>query len=125
MEIFQLIKFARVLILITIISSISGQVLINEFLASNLNYYQDEYGEYDDLIEIFNPNESPIVLSGYYISDDSDLLDKWVFPQNDSLFIIPAEGYIVLWADGEPEQGINHLSFRQHSFSTTSVWSSG
>ena len=111
MEIFQLIKFARVLILITIISSISGQVLINEFLASNLNYYQDEYGEYDDLIEIFNPNENPIALSGYYISDDSDLLDKWVFPQNDSLFIIPAEGYIVLWADGEPEQGINHLSF--------------
>ena len=48
MEIFQLIKFARILILITIISSISGQVLINEFLASNLNYYQDEYGEYDE-----------------------------------------------------------------------------
>jgi hypothetical protein len=104
-------KLGRVLFLSILFSSIKGQVVINEFLASNHISVQDEYGDYDDWIELFNPTEDSLILSGYYLSDDMGNLNKWVFPQDDSQFIIPAGGYIVLWADGEPKQGLNHLSF--------------
>ena len=83
-------KLGRILFLSILFSSIKGQVVINEFLASNLISVQDEYGDYDDWIELFNPTEDPLILSGYYLSDDMGNLNKWVFPQDDSLFIIPA-----------------------------------
>ena len=50
--------------------------IINEILASNLNYISDNYGDYDDLIEIYNPTNSEINLSGYYISDSYFLFVK-------------------------------------------------
>ena len=85
--------------------------IINEILASNLNYISDNYGDYDDLIEIYNPTNSEINLSGYYISDSYDNLTKWIFPLNNSQFILPPDGYIKLWADGEIDEGPDHLSF--------------
>jgi len=85
--------------------------IINEILASNLNYTADNYGDYDDLIEIYNPTNSEINLTGYYLSDSYDNLTKWIFPLNNSQFILPPNGYIKLWADGEIEEGPDHLSF--------------
>ena len=90
---------------------ISAQVVINEFLASNLITAPDQGGDYGDWIELYNPTENSVSLSGYYLSDDIDNLNKWEFPQDDSLFNLPADGYVILWADGEPEQGLNHVSF--------------
>ncbi len=104
-------KLGQIIFLFILFSSIKGQVVINEYLASNFIAAHDENGDYDDWIELYNPTENTLILSGYYLSDDMEDLNKWEFPQDDSLFIIPAGGYIVLWADGEPEQGLNHLSF--------------
>ncbi|MBT4036192.1 MAG: T9SS type A sorting domain-containing protein [Candidatus Marinimicrobia bacterium] len=105
------IKLGRLILLLLIFSSINGQVVINEFMASNRIAAQDENGDYDDYIELYNPTEEPFTLSGYYLSDDLGNLNRWSFPEDDSLFTLAAGGYLVLWADGEPEQGLSHLPF--------------
>ena len=90
---------------------LQAQVRINEILSSNLSYANDSYGDYDDFIELYNPTNEIIDLAGYYLSDDFNYLTKWIFPQDDSLFIIFPNEYIILWADNEPSQGSEHLSF--------------
>ena len=105
------LKFLCISLLLLSDYKLKGQLIINEILASNLSYASDEYGEYDDIIEIFNPTQIEIDLSGYFLSDDINNLTKWAFPPHEDFFILPPDGYLKLWADNEPEQGINHLSF--------------
>ncbi len=89
---------------------------INEFMASNGSTIADENGEYDDWIEIYNSGDEPIDLGGYYMSDDESMPDKWMIPTDDSTkTTIPAGGFLLLWADGTPEQGVLHLDFKLSS----------
>jgi len=82
---------------ILILINSSAQIFINEVLSSNSNYGLDvEYGKYPDWIEIYNPSDSDITLSGYYLSDNGSNLQKWAF-QNDA--VIPAKGFYTVWAD--------------------------
>lgn len=71
--------------------------IINEFMTSNGTSIEDEIGNNEDWIELYNPSNVLIDLSGYYLSDDIDDLQKWQFPTNSSL---PANGYLVLFASG-------------------------
>jgi hypothetical protein len=87
-------------------------VLINEFASRNEGAYLDEYGEADDWIEIYNPSPEAVDLGGLFLTDSlSDPL-KHQIPAGSPLTLIPPGGYIVLWADNQPEQGILHLDFR-------------
>ncbi len=45
-------------------------LFINEFMADNDSIIADEYGEYDDWIEIYNSEPTPIDLGGMYLTDD-------------------------------------------------------
>ncbi|WP_306643701.1 lamin tail domain-containing protein [Sanyastnella coralliicola] len=90
----------------------NGQVVINEVLAGNQNDIQDDFFEYDDWIEIYNPG-SIINLAGYYLSDDPDSLDKWLIPStNPGLTTILPGGYQIFWIDNDEEQGEDHASFK-------------
>lgn len=91
-------------------------LFINEFLASNDACCADEYGEYDDWIEIYNPNSEPVDIGGMYISDDKTDLTAWQIPDTapDST-TIPANGFLVLWADKQPEQGVLHVNIKLSS----------
>ena len=75
----------------------SGQVVINEYSASNLSQFQDNYSKYEDWIELHNPSAVNVNLGGYYLSDDSLNAMKWVIPNTVN---IPAGGYVRFWADG-------------------------
>jgi hypothetical protein len=57
--------------------------------------------ETEDWIEIFNPSSSPVSLDGWHLSDDPAQPLKFAIPDG---FIIPANGFILIWADGEPRQ---------------------
>ena len=46
-------------------------------MASNDQTEADEYGEFDDWIEIYNMGASNINLGDYYLSDDVNILDKY------------------------------------------------
>ena len=86
---------------------------INEILASNSNGIRDEFGENDDWIEIYNAGENGIDLGGLYITDSLGDQDKWMIPGTDSTVTnVEPGGFIVLWADNEPEQGSLHLGFK-------------
>ncbi len=88
-------------------------IVINELLAANQNGITDNVGELEDWIEIYNPNNFPVNLSGYYFSDDPEVRNKWVVPSSypDSV-TVPAQGWLLFWADRDMEQGVRHADLR-------------
>ena len=81
-------------------------------MASNNQTQADEYGEYDDWIEIYNTGSSNINLGDYYLSDNMNNLEKYNFP---SVTLAPDE-YFIVWADDDEEdQGDNHTTFKLSS----------
>ena len=99
---------------ITIITGtqITDKIIINEIMSSNSSAIMDDFNEYEDWIEIYNPNTSPINLSGKYLSDKRDNLTKWEFPQG--MTIQPNE-YKIIWCDEDQVQGNIHTNFRINS----------
>ena len=89
--------------------SVPPVVLINEWMAANSSTVLDpQTGDYDDWIELFNPGDLPVDLSGWSMSDRfDDLARRWVIPAGTS---IPGGGYLLVWADEEPEQNGNGAS---------------
>ena len=115
-EMYMILRLALMLHLVLMLridAFTQEQLIINEFLASNLNWNADQFDEYDDWIEIHNSSEQPIDLAGYYITDNFSKLTKWKIPSGytDST-TIAAGRYLILWADGQPEQGPLHLGFK-------------
>lgn len=87
----------------------NAPVRLNELQASNAQTLADEHGDYDDWCELFNRSSFPADLSGFRLSDDPADLDAFTFPEGT---VLPAHGHLVVWLDGEPEQGPLHADFR-------------
>ncbi len=85
-------------------------VAINEFMASNSTTLEDtDYpGTFPDWVELINLTDAPIDLAGYMLTDDLTACDKSVISEG---VTIEANGYLVLWADNDVEEGITHLDF--------------
>ena len=60
-------------------TNLQSQILINEYSAANYDDYQDNYGDYEDWIELYNTGINPVDLNGYYLSDKDDNTTKWQF----------------------------------------------
>jgi hypothetical protein len=85
-------------------------IFINEFVASNITYL-DEFGDKDDWIEIYNSNSVPVNIGGLFVTDLFSWKGQYKIPTSDpSKTTIPAKGYLLLWADGEPAEGILHIT---------------
>ncbi|MBP7809649.1 MAG: CotH kinase family protein [Bacteroidia bacterium] len=76
-----------------------GQVYINEFLADNAGDVSNETFQFEDWIELYNTTSSQLELSGLYLTDNYSAPTKFPFPQNT---LIPANGYLIIWADENP-----------------------
>ncbi|MBN2274175.1 MAG: lamin tail domain-containing protein [Bacteroidales bacterium] len=88
-------------------------IVINEYMSDNENRLLDEYGEYDDWIEIYNKNDFPVDLGGLYLSDSIDCPDKYRIPgKYPEATVIPAKGYIIVWIDSDSKQGPLHTNFK-------------
>jgi hypothetical protein len=88
-------------------------LFINEFLASNTSGLKDPQGEYDDWIEIYNFSNTPTDLAGMYMTDDLDIPTKWRIPSGyPSQTTIPANGFMVFWADEDTLDGPLHADFK-------------
>ena len=85
-----------------------GEILINEFMASNKTYQTDERGDYDDWIELYNNTDRPISLTGNFLSDQPDNLIKWPFPDTT---ILP-KSYLCIWADEDGMSAGLHTNFK-------------
>jgi len=87
----------------------SSGVMINEVLADNDTVDQDEAKDYDDWVEIHNKTNAAYDLSGHYLSDDFNNPKKWQVPANT---VVPAGGFVRIWADQEPTEGPLHANFK-------------
>jgi hypothetical protein len=90
-----------------------SSLYVNEVMAANTQTIADEYGEYDDWFELYNGSEHALNLGGLCFSDDEDQPCKWQAPLHlPEQTTIPPHGFLLLWADEDPEQGVRHASFR-------------
>jgi len=91
----------------------TGALLINEFLASNTSTNEDENGEFDDWVELYNGTDAAIDIAGMYITDDPTDSVFWQIPYSAaSITTISAGGFLLLWCDEQPEQGPNHVDIK-------------
>lgn len=98
--------------LITVsVSPCAAAPIVNELMAVNRATLADPEGEFDDWVEIYNPDSTDLDLRGYFVSDEVDDPSKWVIT-GEAPVVVPAEGYALLWLDNDPEAGANHLPFR-------------
>ncbi|MES2747540.1 MAG: CotH kinase family protein [Bacteroidota bacterium] len=89
--------------------NVANGVVVNEIMAQNTTGTTDEVGDYEDWVELYNNNNYPVDLSGYYLSDSTTNLIKWQFPSG---AIIAANSYMVIWADDEAIEGPLHAAWK-------------
>jgi hypothetical protein len=94
--------------IIAILPSQQEMLFINEFMADNDSTIADENGEYNDWIEIYNGDENEMWLGNKFMTDDLGVPDKWAMPD---MTLAPG-GFVLVWADGKPEQGPLHANFK-------------
>lgn len=87
----------------------AADLVLNEFVASNSTGITDESGAFPDWVELYNPTNAEISLDGWYLSDDLGNPMRHALP---ATWSIGAGGFLVLFADGDIDQGDDHLPFR-------------
>jgi hypothetical protein len=87
-------------------------LVINELMASNDKCTRDPQGQYDDWIEIYNYSPDDIDIGDMYLTDDLSVPTKWRIP---SATIIPAGGYLLIWADNDIDDTGLHANFQLDS----------
>ena len=95
------------------------EVWINEVLPNNVTGPLDNAGEKEPFIELYNAGNGTIDLSALYLTDSYTDLTRWQFPIGT---VIGAKQFLVIWADGQPEQTTNnslHASFRLNATNTS------
>ncbi len=92
-------------------STAFSQVVINEFSASNLHSFFDNYTKTEDWIELYNTADTEINLGGFHLSDKESKPGKWEIPAGT---VIPAHGFLVFWCSGRDEvsDGNYHTNFK-------------
>lgn len=75
-----------------------GQIVINEFLATNQADTTDEAGQHEDWIELYNNTTSALDLFGLYLSDNATNPLKFALPD----VVVQPHDYIIIWADEDP-----------------------
>ncbi len=90
---------AFVAVILVQATKIPAEPIINEFLAANLSIHPDnsDFEDYSDWIELHNPAATNVALANYFLTDDLAQPFKWLLPTN---AIIPANGYLMIRADG-------------------------
>jgi spore coat protein CotH len=80
---------------------------LNELMSVNVATAQDESGDYDPWVEIYNFGSGLVDVSGLYLTDDAGDLTKWSMPSSN----LDDGDFLTFWLDGETTEGINHANF--------------
>jgi hypothetical protein len=88
-------------------------LVINEFLASNVNNIQDSQQQYDDWIEIYNYGDDAVDIGGLYLTDNISDPTRWQIPiNNPAMTTIEPSGHLLIWADGDTSDTELHANFK-------------
>lgn len=75
-------------------------VTINEVMAANQKTITDTVsGKFSDWVELYNGGNAPVDLTGYRLTDSLTNRTQFVIPAG---YVIPAKGFLLVWADGDP-----------------------
>lgn len=81
-------------------------VFINEWMAANTSasgIADPADNDYDDWFELYNPGPGPVDLGGYFLTDT--LADRFQYQvPNNGQYVIPPQGFLLVWADNETGQ---------------------
>jgi len=99
-------------------------ITINEWMAGNSpasGITDPADGRPDDWFELHNAGPAAVDLSGFFLSDDPALPGRFALPSGT---VMPPGGFLLVWADGEPEQngttpGQLHVPFRLNAAGET------
>ncbi|MDP6418778.1 MAG: CotH kinase family protein [Candidatus Krumholzibacteria bacterium] len=89
-------------------ASAPADLVLNELMADNATTLADEFGGYDDWLEITNRGDAALNLAGMSLTDDLYSPDAFVFPDTS---LAPGE-YLLVWCDDESVQGPLHADFK-------------
>jgi hypothetical protein len=81
-------------------------VVINEWMAANPGpggISDPADGQFQDWLELYNPNATAIDLGGFTLTDDLTSPSKWSIPVGTS---IAPRGFLLIWADNETAQNL-------------------
>ena len=99
------------IVLLSLSSSLKGELILSEFLASNIKNLADEDGAFEDWIEIRNTGTERASLAGWFLSDNSKDLRKWQFPATN----LNAGASLVVFASNKDRHEIGkplHTNFK-------------
>lgn len=85
------------------------ELCINELMPDNAASIIDEAGATPDWLELHNPGAEDVSLDGWSLTDDANAPAKSVLSGG---LVLPAGGFLVLWADKLTGAGSTHLSFK-------------
>ena len=92
----------------------NNKLMLNEVLIDNQNNFQDDYGSHSAWIEIFNRSYGSADLAGCLLKVSSQPGDTitYFIPKGDVLTLVKPRQHALFWADGEPNRGTFHTSFK-------------
>ncbi len=83
-------------------------LFINEFVALNDTGIQDEMGEFEDWVEIYNPGPDPVEMAGLFLTDELVETTQWSFPE----MTLDPGAFIIVWCDNDEDDGPLHTNFK-------------
>jgi CotH kinase protein/Concanavalin A-like lectin/glucanases superfamily/Lamin Tail Domain len=97
---------------ITLLSSrLDAQVIISEFVASNIEGILDDDGNHEDWIELKNAGVAAVDLSGWFLTDSSSQLRKWPLPAK----VLQPGNYLLVFASNKDRRNpaaVLHTNFK-------------
>lgn len=104
-------RLALLLLALAGLPAARADVVISEFMASNVSTLRDDYGEYEDWIELYNSASTNVDLLDWSLTADAGNLHKWRFPATN----LAARSHLIVFASNRdrriPGQQL-HTNFR-------------
>ena len=98
--------------------ALSPYFRLNEIQSNNVSTIADEAGDYDPWIEIYNNAPAELDLDDFILHYGAQ---SWVLPEE---AIVDGYGYLLVWLDGEPDEGPLHSTIGLAAASGT-LWLEG
>lgn len=95
---------------------------INEVMVNNQTNYQDDYGQQNAWIELFNSSYASVDVRNCYLTNNPAVLDPslsaperaalmYPIPKGDTKTKIAPRQHLLFWADAQPGKGNFHTNF--------------
>ena len=88
---------------------------INEVMVINENDIQDDYGQHDGWIELYNSSAAPVNIAGCWLTTDRNNPKMYAIPKGDNHTIIPLHQTALFFCEGHANRGTFYTNFKLDS----------